>query len=130
MLTSSGVVATAVAVGGAGGNDDYVRRLKCPEAISKPANLGLRLLRPFRVAGPTDQVAGARSAPRAYATTSLGRVPRSGRSLCSIGGPWPNRMSCGVLGRCTRAQPPGGKGPEAIDLLPLAVAGERVAGPD
>ena len=30
----------------------------------------------------------------------------------------------------TRAQPPGGKGPEPAGLLPLAAAGERVAGPD
>src|SRR5918996_1148083 len=39
-------------------------------------------------------------------------------------------MSRGVLGRWTRAQPPGGKGSEAVRLLPLAAAGERVAGPD
>jgi hypothetical protein len=32
--------------------------------------------------------------------------------------------------RWTRAQPPGGKGPEPAGLLSLAAAGERVAGPD
>src|SRR5918996_4845933 len=39
-------------------------------------------------------------------------------------------MSCGVLGRWTRAKPPGGKGPEAAGLLPLTAAGKRVACPD
>jgi hypothetical protein len=38
-------------------------------------------------------------------------------------------MCCRVLGRWTRAQPPGGKGSEAVGLLPLAAAGERVGGP-